>query len=162
MGMGGNTPQPERSLARIIAADLGLTIAPEAIRMFIRKNWSRLSALAHDIHGTSSMTKSVTPAPDALSAAEPAAWMHPTAGWTDANFEKIRMHCRNDGPMPIPLYRTPATASLSIGLLIAAEEVVDAYDARGDMPATVTALEAALRKIGFCRPFKALEGSTDA
>ena len=40
---------------------------------------------------------------------EPAAWLHPTAGWAHANYHHVRLHCFNDGPMPVPLYRAAAT-----------------------------------------------------
>lgn len=50
MGQPTYTPDPEKVLARIIKAELGIVVAPEALRIFIRANWSRVSSLAHDIH----------------------------------------------------------------------------------------------------------------
>lgn len=47
-------PQPERNpeilLAKAFKEDLGVEINPQALRMFIRMRWSRVSALAHLIH----------------------------------------------------------------------------------------------------------------
>lgn len=35
---------------------------------------------------------------------EPVAWMHPTAGWARTKYHSVLVHCRKDGPKPIPLY----------------------------------------------------------
>ena len=39
---------------------------------------------------------------------EPVAWLHPTANWSHVNYQAIRIHCPNDGPMPVPLYLSPS------------------------------------------------------
>ena len=49
-----------------------------------------------------------SPSPD-VAGGEPAAWLHPTAGWAHADYHQVRLHCFNDGPMPVPLYRAAAT-----------------------------------------------------
>jgi hypothetical protein len=43
-------------------------------------------------------------------------------------------------------------ASPATEVLKAADAVVSAYDARGDMPGTITTLEAVLRKHGYAMP----------
>lgn len=40
---------------------------------------------------------------------ETVAWLHPTANWCDVDRGKVLVHCLNDGPYPIPLYRHPAS-----------------------------------------------------
>ena len=40
-----------------------------------------------------------------------AAWMHPTAGWTNKSREAVLSHCRKDGPLPVPLYAAPPTSA---------------------------------------------------
>lgn len=42
---------PEFLLARLIQSDLGVGVNPQALRMFVRSRWSKLSPLAHSIHG---------------------------------------------------------------------------------------------------------------
>lgn len=41
---------PEKSLATMLKSDLGLEVNPQALRMFVRARWSRVSKLAHAIH----------------------------------------------------------------------------------------------------------------
>lgn len=48
---GTTTIRPEFRLKALIAKDLGIDLAPEALRMFIRHNWITLKTLAHEIHG---------------------------------------------------------------------------------------------------------------
>lgn len=47
-------PEPEKHpevlLAKMFKEDLGVEIDPQALRMFIRFRWGRVSALAHIIH----------------------------------------------------------------------------------------------------------------
>jgi hypothetical protein len=52
MGNGPYVASPEEQLANLMADDLGVTIAPRELRMFIRANWRKVSAYAHAIHGT--------------------------------------------------------------------------------------------------------------
>jgi hypothetical protein len=40
----------EISLAKLLKDDLGVEINPQALRMFIRARWDRVSLLAHVIH----------------------------------------------------------------------------------------------------------------
>lgn len=47
---------------------------------------------------------------------EPSAWLHPEAGWAHANYDEIRKHCLNDGPLPIPLYTHPSPTHNVSGL----------------------------------------------
>jgi hypothetical protein len=51
-GMGGLPLDytPEETLANLVKADLGVTINPQALRMFIRSRWARVSKAAHEIH----------------------------------------------------------------------------------------------------------------
>jgi|GEM_PF-5931835 len=37
-------------------------------------------------------------------AEQPVAWMHPTANWSHTDYDVIRRHCFNEGPMPVPLF----------------------------------------------------------
>jgi hypothetical protein len=53
----------------------------------------------------------------ALSAAEPVAWMHPTAGWVHVGKEVIEAHCRKGGPGPAPLYVAPPAPSVDVKAL---------------------------------------------
>lgn len=43
--------KPEEILAKMIEEDLEIKVVPEALRMFIRVRWERISRLAHTIHG---------------------------------------------------------------------------------------------------------------
>ncbi|KRQ11919.1 hypothetical protein AOQ73_05790 [Bradyrhizobium pachyrhizi] len=43
-------PRSEETLARMFREDLGVAIEPQALRMFIRHRFARLSPLAHRIH----------------------------------------------------------------------------------------------------------------
>ena len=43
---------PEKAMARLIKSELGIEIAPEAIRILIRAKWNRIQGLAHAIHGS--------------------------------------------------------------------------------------------------------------
>lgn len=52
MSGGGYTPSPEEALADLMTRDLGVTIAPRELRMFIRANWRKVSLYAHAIHGS--------------------------------------------------------------------------------------------------------------
>ena len=52
---------------------------------------------------------STLPPSSDVAGGEPAAWLHPTAGWAHADYHQVRLHCFNDGPMPVPLYRAAAT-----------------------------------------------------
>jgi hypothetical protein len=45
-----NEPRSEQVLVDMIREDLGVTIDPQAWRMFIRHRWSRIAPLAHRIH----------------------------------------------------------------------------------------------------------------
>lgn len=49
-GTSSETEKAERLLAREFKNELGITIDEQALRMFVRSRWSRLSALAHRIH----------------------------------------------------------------------------------------------------------------
>lgn len=41
------------------------------------------------------------------------AWLHPTAGWVHHDRQQVAMHCRKDGPGPVPLYARRATADVT-------------------------------------------------
>ena len=41
---------PEELLARLLKKEVGADINPQALRMFIRSKWDRVSTLAHLIH----------------------------------------------------------------------------------------------------------------
>lgn len=41
---------PEVLLAKMFKEDLGIEVDPQALRMFIRFRWGRVSVLAHTIH----------------------------------------------------------------------------------------------------------------
>jgi hypothetical protein len=41
---------PERLLADAVQKDLGVTIDPQALRIFLRWRWDRVQQLAHKIH----------------------------------------------------------------------------------------------------------------
>jgi hypothetical protein len=43
-------PSPEERLATMIREDLGVIVHPQALRMFIRTRWARVSKAAHEIH----------------------------------------------------------------------------------------------------------------
>jgi hypothetical protein len=43
-------PPPEDRIAKMVREDLGVTINPQALRMFIRTRWARVSKAAHEIH----------------------------------------------------------------------------------------------------------------
>lgn len=45
-----DTTPPEQTLAKCFREDLGVEINPQALRMFIRIRWERISTLAHRIH----------------------------------------------------------------------------------------------------------------
>lgn len=80
----------------------------------ILEEWSRYHAsemtcdIAAALHNARA---ALAGSPDPGQRAEPAAWMHPTAGWARESYDEVRMHCMNDGPMPIPLYRGPPAPS---------------------------------------------------
>ena len=42
--------KPEVLLAREMCRELGVDVNSQALRMFIRSRWSRISVLAHEIH----------------------------------------------------------------------------------------------------------------
>lgn len=44
-------PSPEHKLALMFLNELDVGIHPQALRIFIRANWRKVSALAHAIHG---------------------------------------------------------------------------------------------------------------
>lgn len=46
----GNSPRSEKVLADMFLEDLGIVIDPQALRIFIRHRFERLSPLAHRIH----------------------------------------------------------------------------------------------------------------
>lgn len=46
----GVEPAPEERLAKMVRDDLGVTINHQALRMFIRTRWARVSKAAHEIH----------------------------------------------------------------------------------------------------------------
>lgn len=74
----------------------------------ILEEWSRYHAsemtcdIAAALHNARA---SLAGLPEPGERAQPAAWLHPTAGWAHESYDKVRTHCMNDGPMPIPLYR---------------------------------------------------------
>lgn len=41
---------PEKVLAAMMARDLGVTVEPRTLRLFLQARWSKVSALAHRIH----------------------------------------------------------------------------------------------------------------
>ena len=41
---------PEQRIADMVREDLGLNVHPQALRMFIRARWARLSKAAHEVH----------------------------------------------------------------------------------------------------------------
>jgi hypothetical protein len=43
--------EPETLLAKLFKDDLNVDMHPQALRMFIRARWSKVSTLAHNIHG---------------------------------------------------------------------------------------------------------------
>ena len=43
-------PPPEERIATMVREDLGVTVNPQALRMFIRARWARLSKAAHEVH----------------------------------------------------------------------------------------------------------------
>lgn len=43
---------PETTIANLLIVDLGVVVNAQALRIFIRKNWSELARAAHDIHGS--------------------------------------------------------------------------------------------------------------
>lgn len=45
-----DTRPPEVVLAEAFRKDLGVTIEPQALHIFIRWRWDRVSTLAHKIH----------------------------------------------------------------------------------------------------------------
>lgn len=45
------TEAPEVLLAKMFKDDLGVMIEPQALRMFIRWRWERITPVAHRIHG---------------------------------------------------------------------------------------------------------------
>ena len=49
---GGYVGTPEEKLAQLMVADLNVQVPPRELRMFIRANWRRISALSHAIHGS--------------------------------------------------------------------------------------------------------------
>jgi hypothetical protein len=42
---------PELLLAEAFKRDMGVVMDPQALRIFIRWRWDRISTLAHQIHG---------------------------------------------------------------------------------------------------------------
>jgi hypothetical protein len=42
--------KPEQRIADAFRRELGVTLHPQALRVFIRKEWSTLSEAAHEIH----------------------------------------------------------------------------------------------------------------
>jgi hypothetical protein len=45
-----NPIAPEQRIATMVREDLGVTVNPQALRMFIRTRWARLSKAAHEVH----------------------------------------------------------------------------------------------------------------
>jgi hypothetical protein len=43
-------PPPEERIAKMLKDDLGVTVNAQALRMFIRTRWARLSKAAHEVH----------------------------------------------------------------------------------------------------------------
>jgi hypothetical protein len=43
-------PSPEDRIATMVQQDFGVRLSPQAIRMFIRLRWARVSKAAHEIH----------------------------------------------------------------------------------------------------------------
>jgi hypothetical protein len=41
---------PEQRICDMLREDLNLTVHPQALRMFVRTRWARLSKAAHEIH----------------------------------------------------------------------------------------------------------------
>ena len=52
MSSGFYEADAEVKLAELMQRDLGVTVTPRELRMFIRANWRKLSVLAHAIHGS--------------------------------------------------------------------------------------------------------------
>lgn len=50
MGAGGGHQRPAEKLAMLMNKDLGTAISARTLELFIIARWSRISALAHDIH----------------------------------------------------------------------------------------------------------------
>jgi len=75
---------------------------------------------------------------------KPVAWMHPKAKWADADYDKVRVHCLNDGPLPEPLY--PASD------ITALQEEVAAAEARAN--AAEQRLKEAVRLIERLAPLE--------
>lgn len=61
MSAGAYVQTPEDKLAELMARDLGVTITPRELRMFIRANWRAVSAYAHAIHGTDGQRQTAEP-----------------------------------------------------------------------------------------------------
>jgi hypothetical protein len=40
----------EETLVAMIREDLGITVDPQALRMFLRQHWTRIALLGHRIH----------------------------------------------------------------------------------------------------------------
>lgn len=47
---GEESRKSEQIMVDMIREDLGVTIDPQALRMFIRQRWSQFTPLAHRIH----------------------------------------------------------------------------------------------------------------
>jgi hypothetical protein len=43
-------PPPEERIAKMLKDDLGVSVNAQALRMFIRTRWARLSKAAHEVH----------------------------------------------------------------------------------------------------------------
>lgn len=50
MGCGGGHVKPAEKLAFLMNKDLGTSVSPRTLELFILARWARISALAHDIH----------------------------------------------------------------------------------------------------------------
>lgn len=46
----GDSRAPEIILSEMLRKDLGVEINPQALRMFLRSRWDRVSKFAHKIH----------------------------------------------------------------------------------------------------------------
>ncbi len=50
MGTGRGYSTPAEKLALLMNKDLGTSVSPRTLELFILARWARVSALAHDIH----------------------------------------------------------------------------------------------------------------
>lgn len=58
--------KPEVLLAQVFLDEIGVVINPQALRVLIRSRWDRISALAHNIHGSEATPSQRIPTKDEL------------------------------------------------------------------------------------------------